>query len=83
MAHRLLTSSLVSTSGVLHKYPNPHAEHVVSMDVIDQTFDAESGLLRLERIIGVKQGAPGWAVRVSIDENLSRSFFHYDLSDLL
>lgn len=54
-----------TNSGVLHKYPNPNADHVVSMDVLDQSFDAETGLLRLERVIGVKQGAPGWAVRVS------------------
>jgi hypothetical protein len=47
---------------VWHKYPNPFATHVVSMDVIDQQFDPSTGLVRIERIIGVKQGAPGWVV---------------------
>lgn len=57
--------------GVLHKYPNPHATHVVSLDVIDQQLqlDKRQGgkgelLLRLERILGVRQGAPAWAVKV-------------------
>lgn len=50
--------------GVLHKYPNPHATHVVSMDVIDQRFDVASGNVRLERIIGVRQSAPRWVVKV-------------------
>lgn len=49
---------------VWHKYPNPYATHVISMDVISQTFDERSGLLRVERILGVKQGAPKWAVKV-------------------
>lgn len=52
---------------VWHKYPNPHASHVVSMDVVDRKFDEKTGLLRIERIIGVKQGAPKWAVKVCAD----------------
>ncbi|CAO1634910.1 unnamed protein product [Sympodiomycopsis kandeliae] len=50
--------------GVLHKYPNPHATHVVSMDTIDQNFDEDTGQLRLERILGVRQGAPRWVVKL-------------------
>jgi hypothetical protein len=49
---------------VWHKYPNPYAPHVISMDVLSQTFDEQSGLLRVERILGVRQPAPGWAVKV-------------------
>lgn len=52
---------------VWHKYPNPFATHVVSMDVVGQTFDEQTGILRVERILGVKQGAPGWAVKVRAD----------------
>ncbi|PWN95962.1 MSF1-domain-containing protein, partial [Tilletiopsis washingtonensis] len=50
--------------GVLHKYPNAQTTHVTSVDVIEQRFDAASGLLRLERILGVVQGAPGWVTRL-------------------
>ena len=49
---------------VWHKYPNPFAPHVVSMDVVDRTYDERTGLLRVERILGVRQGAPTWAVKV-------------------
>ncbi|GAK63818.1 MSF1-domain-containing protein [Moesziomyces antarcticus] len=55
---------LLPPLAVWNKYPNPHAEHVVSVDVIDQSIDRESGQLRTERIIGVRQGAPGWAKRL-------------------
>ena len=55
----------VVPTGVLHKYPNPQATHVVSMDVIDHKYDEETGLLRLERIMGVQQGAPRWIMKVS------------------
>lgn len=47
-----------------NKYPNPHAAHVVSVDVIAQSFDPDTAQLRTERIIGVRQGAPGWATRL-------------------
>jgi hypothetical protein len=50
---------------VWHKYPNPFAPHVISMDVIDRTYNENTGLLRIERVLGVSQGAPGWAVKVS------------------
>lgn len=51
-------------TAVWNKYPNPHADHVVSVDVIDQSFDRASGQLRTERILGIRQGAPGWLVRL-------------------
>ncbi|KAJ1028411.1 hypothetical protein NDA16_001578 [Ustilago loliicola] len=53
-----------TANAVWNKYPNPHADHVVSVDVLDQSFDPTSGQLRTERIIGVRQGAPGWLVRL-------------------
>ncbi|SAM81347.1 related to protein involved in intramitochondrial protein sorting [Ustilago bromivora] len=53
-----------TANAVWNKYPNPHADHVVSVDVLDQSFDPNSGQLRTERIIGVRQGAPGWLVRL-------------------
>ncbi|KAK0550020.1 hypothetical protein OC846_003854 [Tilletia horrida] len=49
--------------GVFHKYPNQHASHVVSLDVLSQDYDPISKQVRLERILGVKQGAPKWAMR--------------------
>lgn len=52
---------------VWHKYPNPFAPHVVSMDVVDRTYDERTGLLRVERILGVRQGAPTWAVKVRMN----------------
>ncbi len=50
---------------MLHKYPNPQAEHVVSVDVLNSQYDERTGQLRLERILGVRQGAPGWVMKVS------------------
>lgn len=47
--------------GVIHKYPNPSAPHVVSIDILAQQYDPGSGRLRLERILGVRQAAPAWA----------------------
>lgn len=34
------------------------------MDVIDQRYDAATGQLRLERILGVRQGAPKWVMKL-------------------
>lgn len=56
--------SLGVRTAVWNKYPNPHAEHVVSVDVLSQSIDPTSGSLRTERIIGVRQGAPGWLKRI-------------------
>lgn len=50
---------------VLHKYPNPVTTHVVSVDVLEQQFDEATGLVRLERVLGVRQGAPAWVTKVS------------------
>ncbi|CDS82438.1 related to protein involved in intramitochondrial protein sorting [Sporisorium scitamineum] len=53
-----------TANAVWNKYPNPHADHVVSVDVLSQTLDPTSGQLRTERIIGVQQGAPSWLKRL-------------------
>ena len=46
------------------KYPNPYASHVVSVDTVSREIDLETGILRSERVIGVKQGAPKWITKV-------------------
>lgn len=66
-------SHAFSSSGVLYKYPNPQATHVVSVDTISQQYDEASGKVRLERILGVRQGAPRWVVKVSEEKQASRS----------
>ncbi|KAG8868059.1 hypothetical protein FRC20_004248 [Serendipita sp. 405] len=51
--------------GVWRKYPNPHSAHVISVDVLDRSIDPSTGIVRTERVIGCKQKAPGWVVKVS------------------
>ena len=51
--------------GMWHKYPNPHCSHVVTVDVVDRSVDPKSGVIRTERILGCKQKAPVWIVKVS------------------
>jgi hypothetical protein len=50
--------------GMWHKYPNPSCSHVTSVDVLDRTFDPKTGLVRTERIIGCKQNAPAWVIKL-------------------
>ena len=57
--------------GMWHKYPNPHCSHVVTIDVVDRSVNPETGVIRTERILGCKQKAPTWIVKVS---RLSVSF---------
>ena len=47
-----------------HKYPNPHCSHVVTVDVIDRSVDPSTGVIRTERVLGCKQRAPTWIVKV-------------------
>lgn len=47
-----------------HKYPNPHCTHVQTIDVVDRTVDPETGIIRTERVLGCKQKAPTWIVKV-------------------
>jgi hypothetical protein len=46
------------------KYPNPKCTHVVSVDVVDRSVDPQTGIIRTERILGCKQKAPRWIVKV-------------------
>ncbi|PWN52654.1 MSF1-domain-containing protein [Violaceomyces palustris] len=55
---------LLSAKAIWNKYPNPFSTHVVSVDVLDQQLDLISGKLRTERILGVRQSAPKWAVKL-------------------
>jgi hypothetical protein len=50
--------------GMWHKYPNPHCSHVVTVDVIDRSVNPSTGIIRTERVLGCKQRAPGWIVKV-------------------
>ncbi|KAI0961159.1 hypothetical protein AcV7_000334 [Taiwanofungus camphoratus] len=50
--------------GMWHKYPNPHCTHVVTIDVVDRTVDPNTGVIRTERILGCKQKAPAWIVKL-------------------
>jgi PRELI-like family len=50
--------------GMWHKYPNPHCSHVVTVDVIDRSVDPLTGIIRTERVLGCKQKAPTWIIKV-------------------
>jgi len=50
--------------GMWHKYPNSHCSHVVTIDVLDRSVDPETGIIRTERILGCKQKAPIWIVKL-------------------
>ncbi|KAL5495551.1 UPS2 [Sanghuangporus weigelae] len=50
--------------GMWQKYPNPHCSHVLSVDVIDRSVDPNTGIVRTERIMGCKQKAPTWILKL-------------------
>lgn len=50
--------------GIWKKYPNPHCTHVMTVDVLDRSVDPKTGVVRTERILGCKQKAPSWIVKV-------------------
>jgi len=52
--------------GIWQKYPNPHCTHVLTVDVLDRSVDQKTGIVRTERILGCKQKAPRWIVKVCI-----------------
>lgn len=52
------------TTSLWKKYPNPHSSHVKSVDVLNRYIDNRTGDLVTERLIGVEQAAPLWAVKV-------------------
>jgi len=51
-------------NGMWHKYPNPQCSHVVTIDVLDRSVDPRTGIIRTERILGCKQKAPVWIVKL-------------------
>lgn len=48
------------TAANWRKYPNELAAHVVLVDVLSRTIDADKQILRTERLIGCKQAIPRW-----------------------
>jgi len=50
--------------GMWHKYPHPHCSHVQAIDTVDRSVDPKTGIIRTERIIGCKQKAPMWIVKL-------------------
>ncbi|EDR15732.1 uncharacterized protein LACBIDRAFT_192412 [Laccaria bicolor S238N-H82] len=50
--------------GMWHKYPNSKCTHVVSVDVLDRSVDPKTGIIRTERVLGCKQKAPLWIVKL-------------------
>ncbi|KAI0344001.1 MSF1-domain-containing protein [Trametopsis cervina] len=50
--------------GMWHKYPNPQCSHVVTVDVLDRSVDPQTGIIRTERVLGCKQKAPIWIVKL-------------------
>lgn len=51
-------------AAVWFKYPNPHAEHVRSIDTLDQRVCPDTGEVHMERLIAVQQTAPAWIRKV-------------------
>ena len=47
-----------TTIGLWLKYPNPHSGHVLTVDVLSRSVDVDTGVLRTERLLGVKQAIP-------------------------
>ncbi|KAE9410680.1 MSF1-domain-containing protein, partial [Gymnopus androsaceus JB14] len=50
--------------GMWYKYPNPKCTHVVSVDVLERSVDPKTGVIRTERVLGCKQKAPKWIVKL-------------------
>ncbi|TIB87349.1 MSF1-domain-containing protein [Wallemia mellicola] len=52
------------TSSLWRKYPNPNSSHVKSVDVLSRTIDRKTGDVITDRLIGVEQSAPLWAIKL-------------------
>ncbi|ORY74862.1 PRELI-like family-domain-containing protein [Protomyces lactucae-debilis] len=65
------------------KYPNEKADHVVAVDTLKREFDAEKGILRIERLITCRQGAPRWIVKLvgATEESYVREVSEINLKD--
>lgn len=61
---------------IWYKYPNPFAEHVRSIDVLDQYVCPTTGMVYMERLIGVKQNIPAWVRLVRIFFSYIRHYSH-------
>ena len=59
-----------------HKYPNPHCSHVVTVDVLDRSVDPHTGIIRTERVLGCKQRAPTWIVKVRFSLSYPRRYLY-------
>lgn len=46
------------TSANWRKYPNEYSSHVLSVDIIDRSVHPQTGVLRTERLLSIKQSAP-------------------------
>jgi hypothetical protein len=62
--------------GMWHKYPHPHCSHVKTIDTVDRSVDPKTGIIRTERIVGCKQKAPMWIVKVSFMRPPPKLFAH-------
>lgn len=58
--------------GMWHKYPHPHCSHVLTIDTVDRSVDTKTGIIRTERVIGCKQKAPMWIVKVRFMRSLPK-----------
>ena len=62
--------------GMWHKYPNSKCTHVVSIDTIDRSVDPKTGIIRTERVLGCKQKAPLWIVKVRLPSDFCISYLN-------
>lgn len=68
--------------GMWHKYPNSKCTHVVSIDTINRSIDPQTGIIRTERVLGCKQKAPMWIVKVSFIPMLASISTHISILQL-
>ena len=62
--------------GMWHKYPHPHCSHVLAIDTVDRSVDPKTGIIRTERILGCKQKAPMWIVKVGFMRLVPKPLAH-------
>jgi hypothetical protein len=79
-----------TTIGLWLKYPNPYSPHVLSIDVLSRSINVDTGVLRTERLVGVKQAIPvsfidlggmGWVDQV-VELNLYPPFVRNAIGSL-
>ncbi|BFZ54622.1 Phospholipid metabolism protein [Savitreella phatthalungensis] len=65
------------------KYPNEQASHVVAVDTLRSEVDPNTGILRIERLITCRQGAPRWIVKLvgSTEDSYVREVSEVDLKN--